>query len=173
MSNTWARGVASELAAPCFIFHGFGAFALLCCEYLNTHKPHEAVASLDELLEIPALPPFGFKFTRRQLPLRFHPSCSVPADRIRELREFEMAVDGIIVNSFEELEHGAAARLAAATGKAVLAVGPISLCGAPSHNLNSSVDSDDARRCRAWLDASSVLFVSFGSAERMPPAQLM
>ncbi|CAO2043059.1 unnamed protein product [Urochloa humidicola] len=176
MSITWARGVASELGAPCFIFHGFGAFALLCCEYLNTHKPHEAVASLDELLEIPVLPPFGFEFTRRQLPLRFQPSCSVPEDRIRELREFEMDVDGIIVNSFEELEHGAAARLAAATGKAVLAVGPVSLCGAPSHNLNSSADSDDARRCMAWLDAKkarSVLYVSFGSAGRMPPAQLM
>lgn len=175
MCNTWAHGVARELGAPCFIFHGFCAFALLCCEYLHTHRPHEAAASLDELFDLPVLPPFEFRFARRQLPLQFLPSCSIPESRLRELREFEMAVDGIVANSFEELEHGSAARLAATTGKAVLAVGPVSLCGAPSH-LDSRVDSDDARRCMAWLDAKkskSVLYVSFGSAGRMPPAQLM
>lgn len=182
MCNTWAHGVARELGAPCFIFHGFGAFALLCCEYLNTHKPHEAAKSLDELIDVPVLPPFEFKFARRQLPLQFLPSCSIPEVRLRELREFETAVDGIVVNSFEELEHDSTARLAAATGKTVLAVGPVSLCAArapPSLlDFRASSDDDDARRCMAWLDAkkaesASVLYVSFGSAGRMPPAQLM
>ncbi|KAG0522353.1 hypothetical protein BDA96_07G029800 [Sorghum bicolor] len=193
MCNTWAHGVARELGVPCFIFHGFGAFALLCCEYLNTHKPHEG-KSLDEAIDVPVLPPpLELKFARRQLPLQFLPSCSIPESRLRELREFEMAVDGIVVNSFEELEHDSAARLAAATGKTVLAVGPVSLCGggggggarAPPSLLDvrAATDSsvnDDARRCMAWLDAkkaesssSSVLYVSFGSAGRMPPEQLM
>ena len=176
MCNTWAHGLARELGTPCFIFHGFGAFALLCCEYLNTHKPHEAAASLDELFDVPVLPPFEFRFARRQLPLQFLPSCSIPEVRLRELRELEMAVDGIVVNSFEELEHGSAAGLAAATGgKAVFAVGPVSLCGAPGL-LDPRADSDDARRCMAWLDAKkarSVLYVSFGSAGRMPPAQVI
>ncbi|XP_066326113.1 UDP-glycosyltransferase 73D1-like [Miscanthus floridulus] len=186
MCNTWAHGVARELGAPCFIFHGFGAFALLCCEYLNTHKPHEG-KSLDELIDVPVLPPpFEFKFARRQLPLQLLSSCSIPEHRLRELREFEMAVDGIVANSFEELEHDSAARLAAATGKTVLAVGPVSLCGggarAPPSLLDfraASLVDDDARRCMAWLDAkkaessSSVLYVSFGSAGRMPPAQVM
>lgn len=179
MCNTWALPLARELAAPCFIFHGFGAFALLCCEYLNTHKPHEAAASLDERFDVPVLPPFDLKFARRQLPLQFLPSCSIPEASLRELREFETAADGIVVNTFEELEHGSTARLAAATGgKAVLAVGPVSLCGAPSSVIDSRADSDDARRCMAWLDANrtankSVLYVSFGSNGRMPPAQVM
>ncbi|XP_002448202.1 UDP-glycosyltransferase 73D1 [Sorghum bicolor] len=177
MCHTWAHGVARELGAPCFIFHGFCAFALLCCEYLNTHKPHEAVESLDELIDVPVLPPFEFKFPKRQLPIQFLPSSSIPEHRLRELREFELAVDGIVVNSFEELEHDSAARLAAATGKTVLAVGPVSLFGAPPPSLlDLSASSDDARRCMAWLDAKkaeSVLYVSFGSAGRMPPAQLM
>ncbi|CAN6276332.1 unnamed protein product [Urochloa humidicola] len=177
MCNTWAHGLARELGAPCLIFHGFCAFSLLCCEYLNTHKPHEAVASPDELFDVPVLPPFEFKFARRQLPLQFLPSCSIPEIRLEEFREFEMAVDGIVVNSFEELEHGSAARLAAATGgKAVFAVGPVSLCGAPGLVDSRAADSDDARRCMAWLDAKkdrSVLYVSFGSAGRMPPEQVM
>ncbi|KAK3144212.1 hypothetical protein QOZ80_4AG0310120 [Eleusine coracana subsp. coracana] len=176
MCNTWAHALARELGAPCFVFHGFGAFALLCCEYLNTHKPHEAVASMDVPFDVPVLPPFELRFARRQLPLQFLPSCSIKEESLRELREFETAVDGIVVNTFEELEHESVARLAAATGgKAVLAVGPVSLCGAPGV-IDSRADSDDASRCMTWLDAKeagSVLYVSFGSAGRMPPAQLM
>jgi hypothetical protein len=175
MCNTWAHGLARELGAPCFIFHGFGAFALLCCEYLNTHKPHEAVASLDERFNVPVLPPFELRFTREQLPLQFLPTCSIKAKSLGELRDFEMAVDGIVVNTFEEMEHGSVARLAAATGKAVLAVGPVSLCGAPGV-VDSRADTDEATRCVAWLDAKeagSVLYVSFGSAGRMPSAQVM
>ncbi|WVZ88083.1 hypothetical protein U9M48_034636 [Paspalum notatum var. saurae] len=172
MCNTWAR----QLGAPCFIFHGFGAFALLCYEYLNTHKPHEAAASPDELFDVPVLPPpFGFKLARRQLPRQFQPCCSIPEHRLRELRAFEMAVDGVVVNSFDELEHGSAAHLAATTGKTVLAVGPVSLCRAGAR-LDDSDDDAIARRCMAWLDAKnskSVVYVSFGSAGRMPPAQLM
>ncbi|PAN39172.1 LOW QUALITY PROTEIN: hypothetical protein PAHAL_7G225400 [Panicum hallii] len=171
----WAHGVAHELGAPCLIFHGFGAFALLCSEYLSTHRPQEAVASPDEPFDLPVLPPFECKFARRQLPVRFQPSRNVNDDIFLEFRQFEMAVDGIVVNSFEELEHDSAASLAAATGKAVFAVGPVSLCGAPGF-LDSRAESDDARRCMAWLDAKkakSVLYVSFGSTGRMPPAQLM
>ncbi|KAJ1271922.1 hypothetical protein BS78_06G163000 [Paspalum vaginatum] len=177
MNNTWAHGLARELGAPCFIFHGFCAFALLCDEYLYKHKPHEAAASPDELFDVPVLPPFEFKFARRHLPVIFQPSCSIPEDRCRELREFDTVVDSIIVNSFEELDHDSAARLTAAAGKMVLAVGPVSLCGAPALlGSRSDSDSDDARRCMAWLAAKkgkSVVYVRFGSAGRMPPAQLM
>ncbi|CAO2043063.1 unnamed protein product [Urochloa humidicola] len=63
---------------------------------------------------------------------------------------------------------------AEATGKKVFAVGSVSLCRSPSLDPHSM--SDDARRCMAWLDgkkAKSVLYVSFGSGGRMPPAQLM
>lgn len=49
-----------------------------------------------------------------------------------------MGVDGFVVNSFEELEHGSAARLAAATGKAVISIGPVSLCGARAPSLLDS-----------------------------------
>ncbi|KAL5216694.1 hypothetical protein ABZP36_008095 [Zizania latifolia] len=144
ISHTWAHVMARELGTPCFIFHGFCAFSLLCCEYLQRHKPHEAVA---------------FQMQ----------------DRLGDHREFELAVNGIVVNSFEELEHDCVARLAAATGKTVFAVGPVSLCRSPTLD-DSGAASDDAKRCMVWLDAKkpkSVLYVSFGSAGRMPPVQLM
>ncbi|KAG8082722.1 hypothetical protein GUJ93_ZPchr0014g46724 [Zizania palustris] len=174
IAHTWAHVMARELGTPCFIFHGFCAFSLLCCEYLKRHKPHEAVASLDEHFDVPAMPPFKCRLTGRQLPVQFQTSCAFK-DRLGDYREFELAVNGIVVNSFEELEHDCTARLAAATGKKVFAVGPVSLCRSPTLH-DSDAASDDAKRCMVWLDAKkpkSVLYVSFGSAGRMPPAQLM
>ena len=58
MCQTWVLGLARELGVPYYVFHGFGAFALLCIEYLYKHRPHEVVASDDELFDILALPPF-------------------------------------------------------------------------------------------------------------------
>uniref|UniRef100_A0A0D9X5W1 Glycosyltransferase n=1 Tax=Leersia perrieri TaxID=77586 RepID=A0A0D9X5W1_9ORYZ len=175
ISHTWAQSMAREMGVPCFIFQGFCAFSLLCCELLHAHKPHESAAiSPDEPFVVPALPPpfdACCRLTARQVPLQFLPDCPVP-DRMREYREFELAVDGIVVNSFEEMEHDAVSRLAAVTGKKVFAVGPVSL----SRRAPSLATADTtARRCAAWLDAKkekSVIYVSFGSAGRMPPAQL-
>jgi hypothetical protein len=80
-----------------------------------------------------------------------------------------VAVDGVVVNSFDELEHGSCELLAAATGKTVVAVGPVSLCRSPS------IDSQ-SRQVMEWLDtkeSKSVVYVSFGNAGFMPPAQVM
>lgn len=174
--HTWTLPMARDLGVPCYIFHGFGAFALLCVEHLYKQGRHEAIASADEPVDISVLPqPFECKILGRQLPLQFLPSMSVGSGLMQEIREFDVAVDGIVVNSFDELEHGSTALLEAAAGKRVVAVGPVSLCcGAPS--LEPPRRDDDARRCMAWLDAKkagSVVYVSFGSAGCIPPAQLL
>ncbi|XP_039817936.1 UDP-glycosyltransferase 73C4-like [Panicum virgatum] len=175
MGHPWTLGLARELGVPCYIFHGFGAFALLCIEHLFKHRPHEAVASPDELFDIPVLPPFECRVSRRQLPPHFLPSTSMGGGPLKqEMREFDVAVDGVVVNTFEELEHGSTALLAAAAGKKVLAVGPVSLSHSPS--LDAQTMSDDAWRCMAWLDTKaykSVVYASFGSAGCMPAAQLV
>ncbi|PUZ48092.1 hypothetical protein GQ55_7G217800 [Panicum hallii var. hallii] len=174
MCQTWALGLARDLGVPCYVFHGFGAFALLCIEYLCEHRPHEAAASADELFEVPTLPRFQCRLSSRQLPPHFLPPASVGGKALQGMREFEVAADGVVVNTFEELERGSAALLAEATGKKVVAVGSVSLCRSP--NLDPHSMSGDARRCMAWLDAKepkSVVYVSFGSGGRMPPAQLM
>jgi hypothetical protein len=173
MCNTWTLPMARELGVPCYIFHGFGAFALLCIDHLYRQGRHEAIASAEELVDISVLQqPFDCKILGRQLPPHFLPSTSIGSGLMQEVREFDLAVDGVVVNSFDELEHGSAALLAAAAGKEVLAVGPVSLCCAPALDPQG----DDARRCMAWLDgkkAKSVVYVSFGSAGCMPAAQLM
>jgi hypothetical protein len=81
MCHSWTLGVARELGVPCYIFHGFGAFALLCIEYLYKHRPHEAVSSADELVDIPALPAFDCRISRAQLPPHFAPSTTMCGGR--------------------------------------------------------------------------------------------
>ncbi|XP_066334193.1 UDP-glycosyltransferase 73C7-like [Miscanthus floridulus] len=174
MCHSWALGLGRELGVPCYVFHGFGAFALLCIEYLYKHRPHEAVSSADELVNIPALPAFECRVSRSQLPPHFAPSTTMGCGTMQEIREFDVAVDGVVVNSFDELEHGSCALLAAATGKNVVAVGPVSLCRSP--HLDPQAMTGDARRVMEWLDtkeSKSVVYVSFGSAGCMPPAQVM
>ncbi|KAJ1271502.1 hypothetical protein BS78_06G132300 [Paspalum vaginatum] len=174
MCQTWALGLARELGVPCYVFHGFGAFALLCMEYLFKHRPHEAVASPDEPFDVPALPPFRCRLTRRQLPPHFLPPTSVGGKALQGIREFDVAADGFVVNTFEELERGSTALLAEATEKKVIAVGSVALCRAPS--LDPQSMPSDASRCMAWLDGKqprSVVYVSFGSGGKLPPAQLM
>lgn len=176
MCHSWALGLARELRAPCYIFHGFGAFALLCVEYLYKHRPHEAVSSADELFSIPALPAFDCRVSRAQLPQHFAPSTSMGGGTLQEIREFDVAVDGVVVNSFEELEHGSCELLAAATGKTVVAVGPVSLCHQHPMTMTDDDDGGGGRRVLEWLDTKEtkfVVYVSFGSAGCMPPAQVV
>jgi hypothetical protein len=81
--------------------------------------------------------------------------------------------NGLVVNTFEEMESDSTTLLAEATDKKVIAVRSISLCRSPS--LDPQSMSCDARQCMAWMDAKapkSVVYVSFGSARRMPPIQL-
>ncbi|CAM0903738.1 unnamed protein product [Alopecurus aequalis] len=173
MCHTWTLPMARDLGVPCYIFHGFGAFALLCIDHLYRQGRHEVIASADELVDISVLKTFECKILGKQLTPHFLPSTTMGGGAMQEIREFDLAVDGVVVNSFDELEHGSAALLAAAAGKNVLAVGPVSLCSAPSLD---DLQGDDARRCMAWLDgkkAKSVVYVSFGSAACIPPAQLM
>jgi hypothetical protein len=86
---------------------------------------------------------------------------------MQEIREFDVAVDGVVVNSFDELEHGSCELLAAAkNGKTVVAVGPVSLCRRSPDLDPLAMTDDDARRVMEWLDTKetrSVVYVSFGS----------
>ncbi|XP_065050156.1 UDP-glycosyltransferase 73C3-like [Musa acuminata AAA Group] len=176
MFYSWTPAVARELGVPCFVFHGFGAFALFCMHNLYCYKPHESVSSPTEPFTIPDLP-FPFEITRQRLPIQFQ---LLPRflEMCEEGREGELAMDGIIVNSFDELEPGYAVRLAVASGKEVRPIGPVSLCcrGSSDMAARGQKPSVEASRCMQWLDSMkprSVVYVSFGSLARFAPAQLM
>ncbi|CAL9085359.1 unnamed protein product [Musa textilis] len=173
----WTPEVARELGIPCFIFHGFGSFALFCMHNLYRYRPHERASSPTEPFLLPGLP-FQFEIAREQLPLQFQ---LLPhfMEMCNEVREGELAMDGVLVNSFDDLEPGYAERLAAASGKKVCTIGPVSLCygsGRLDMADRGKKLSVDARRCLDWLDSMkprSVIYVSFGSVGSFASAQLM
>ncbi|CAL9116465.1 unnamed protein product [Musa acuminata var. zebrina] len=173
----WTPEVARELGIPCFIFQGFGSFALFCMHNLYCYRPHERASSPTEPFVLPGLP-FHFEIARQQLPLQFQ---LLPrfTEMCNEVREGEFAMDGVLVNSVDELEPGYAERLAAASGKKVCTIGPVSLCyrsGRLDMANRGKKLSVDASRCLDWLDSMkprSVIYVSFGSVGSFAPAQLM
>ncbi|XP_078150843.1 UDP-glycosyltransferase 73C6-like [Carex rostrata] len=172
MGYVWVPDMARKLGVPCFIFHGFGSFALYCWEILHKTKAHEIPDSDAELFNIPGLP-FEFKIARKELPMHFQQSSKEIAE---EMRNSEVSVDGILVNSFEQLEPGYAGLLQKNSGKKVFTIGPVSLCNTTRLDMEergnkSTVDSD---QCIEWLNSkksNSVVYVCFGSTGNFAPKQ--
>jgi flavonol-3-O-L-rhamnoside-7-O-glucosyltransferase len=175
MGYVWAIDVARELGVPCFIFHGYGSFALYCCEILKKTKAHEIPASPAELFNIPGLP-FEFKIARKELPMHFQLS-EQNKEMIEEFRDFELAIDGMLVNSFDKLEPGYPGLLHKISGKRIFTIGPVSLCNTTRLDMDvrgnkSTVDAD---RCIEWLNSkkhNSVIYVCFGSTGSFAPKQM-
>ncbi|CAL9074686.1 unnamed protein product [Musa acuminata var. zebrina] len=173
----WTPAVARVLGIPCFVFHGFGSFALFCMHNLYRYRPHERASSPTEPFLLPGLP-FQFEIARQQLPVHFQ---LLPhfMEMCNEVREGELSMDGVLVNSFDDLEPGYAERLAAASGKKVYTIGPVSLCyrsGRLDMADRGKKLSVDASWCLDWLDSMkprSVIYVSFGSLGSLASEQLM
>jgi flavonol-3-O-L-rhamnoside-7-O-glucosyltransferase len=175
MCCVWAADVARELGVPCFIFHGYGSFSLYCCEILHKSKAHELPASSTELFTVPELP-FEFKIARKELPMHFQQG-KMDNRVLEEMRNYELAVDGVLVNSFDQLESGYPGLLQKVSGKKYFTIGPVSLCNTTrldtkERGNKSTVDAD---RCIEWLNSkkpNSVIYVSFGSTGSFAPKQL-
>ncbi|KAK1309153.1 UDP-glycosyltransferase 73C6 [Acorus calamus] len=88
----------------------------------------------------------------------------------------EAEADGVVVNSFDELEAQFIEAYVKMIGKKAYNVGPLSLCkgGVQAERGNKlSIDQD---KCLSWLDShepGSVVYVSFGSIARLGLQQAM
>ncbi|KAJ0966559.1 hypothetical protein J5N97_023476 [Dioscorea zingiberensis] len=174
----WLHSIAKELDVPRLVFQGFSCFSLLCNHNLNSYKTHETVSSPSETFVLPGLPgDHCIQMTKPQLP-RFFDKSSKFQDIYRELQDGENSADGIVVNSFEELEPGYAESLAMATCKKVWTVGPVSLSSEEKLDVaergNKAYVSEED--CVQWLDSkptASVIYVSFGSMGRLAAEQVV
>ncbi|KAJ9695282.1 hypothetical protein PVL29_010657 [Vitis rotundifolia] len=94
------------------------------------------------------------------------------------MREAESTAYGVVVNTFNELEHGCMEEYEKAIKKKVWSLGPVSLCN--KHNLDKfergNKASIDEKQCLGWPDSmkpGSVVYACLGSQCRLVPAQLM
>ncbi|XP_039116761.1 LOW QUALITY PROTEIN: UDP-glycosyltransferase 73C4-like [Dioscorea cayenensis subsp. rotundata] len=114
--------------------------------------------------------------TKSELP-KFFDKSSEFYDIYKELQEGENSADGIIVNSFDELEPEYAEFLAKATKKRVWTVGPVSLSSEDKLDVSERGNKADINEedCLHWLNTQvpgSVIYVSFGSMGKLAPEQV-
>ncbi|CAL4889289.1 unnamed protein product [Urochloa decumbens] len=176
----WTAAAARRLGVPWLFFHGPSCFFSLCDLQAANHGLHDLIVAAGDDDEKHAVPgvPVPVTVTKATVPGFFSHPLTL------ELRDEAMAAmraaDGVVVNTFLDLEAEFLACYEEALGKPVWAVGPLSLCNkdADAEATASRGEVAGAATQQAiipWLDgqaAGSVVYVSFGSLVRKQPKQL-
>ncbi|KAI7747222.1 hypothetical protein M8C21_008476 [Ambrosia artemisiifolia] len=163
----WTTDLAHRFGIPRLVFHGPGCFTYLCLHIvMNTNVLNEISSDLDYFV-LPGIPD-RIKLTKGQASGWGKRGTKEMDDFFDRMSVAEEAADGIVVNSFEELEPNYVKLLNEAKGKKVWCIGPVSL-----HNRSVLDMADrgnkagiDEHDCLKWLDMKelrSVIFVCLGS----------
>ncbi|KAK3226657.1 hypothetical protein Dsin_006519 [Dipteronia sinensis] len=114
---SWTSEVAEKFKIPRIVFHGMCCFSLLSSHNVMLYNAHNSVTSDSEPFLVPGLPQ-RIEVTKAQLPGTFV-SLSDLDDVRKKMREAESSAYGVVVNSFDELEHGCAVEYEKAIEKKV------------------------------------------------------
>uniref|UniRef100_A0ACD5ZQZ5 Uncharacterized protein n=1 Tax=Avena sativa TaxID=4498 RepID=A0ACD5ZQZ5_AVESA len=176
--HAWTVGVAASLGVPRLTFFSMCAFCLLCQHNVERFNAYDGVADDNEPVVVPGLEQ-RIEVTRAQAPGFFRtPGFERLADDIERARA---KADGVVMNSFLEMEPEYVAGYAAAREMKVWTIGPVSLYHRHTATLAARGNTTDATavaadECIRWLDgkeASSVVYVSFGSIAHADPKQVL
>ncbi|XP_062180969.1 UDP-glycosyltransferase 73C11-like [Phragmites australis] len=174
LCQPWTGDVARELGIPRLMFNGFCAFASLCRNIIHHEKVFENVADDNELIVLPGFP-HRLEVSKARSPGNFNsPGFEEFSEKILEE---ERRADGVVTNSFYELEPLYHEEYQKKIGTKVWSLGPMFLCNTDMSAMAARGDraSVDAKHCLQWLDSmkpGSVLYVSFGSMTRTVLSQL-
>lgn len=163
----WTVETCKRFRIPRIFFDGMGCFSLTCNNKLETFKVHQSVSNDSEAFVIPDLP-HRIELTKAKLPENLNPvgSSTELTEVINNLRTKELEADGIVVNSFEELEGDYVNEYKKVKGNTtVWCVGPVSVCN--KKNLErGGMASIDVDKLMKWLDSwesGSVIYACLGS----------
>ncbi|KAG5553463.1 hypothetical protein RHGRI_011369 [Rhododendron griersonianum] len=156
------------------------------CMIVDKYIPWAAETALHE--NVPESEPFVLPnfpdtivLTKSQLPGLFNPG-SLDGVHVKEFRErvrvAEAEACGIVLNTFEELEHRYINEIRKVNGGKIWCIGPLSLCNKDSSDKAQRGDkaSIDEIECLKWLDeqeAGSVVYACLGSISRLSSPQLI
>nr|XP_043609755.1 UDP-glycosyltransferase 73E1-like [Erigeron canadensis] len=174
----WTGELARKLNIPRLTFHGPGCFTYLCIHIaLNTNVLDEIVVVSDsEYFVFPGIPDH-IELTKVQAMCWGTRDTKETGGFFETVRKAEEDADGIVVNSFKELEPYYVEEFAKVKSKNVWCIGPVSLCNKSfsdkaDRGSKASIDQQD---CIKWLDSreepSSVIFVCLGSLARTSTVQ--
>ncbi|WOK97590.1 hypothetical protein Cni_G06298 [Canna indica] len=160
----WTVHVARELGVPRFVFHGPSCFFLLASRNASRVKPADPF----ETIIVPDFP-HELEVVKAQA-LRFFefPGWKKLFDEVAEAEE---TADGLVINTFKELEAVYLESYSKALDKKIWAVGPVCLANKDASDklLRGNKTSVDDKYILSWLDArnpNSVIYVSFGTIAR-------
>ncbi|XP_010942697.1 UDP-glycosyltransferase 73E1-like [Elaeis guineensis] len=175
MCNPWTMEVARKLRIPRIIFHGPSCFYLLCQHNIALHSVYERVADDFEPFLVPDLPRQVQVNKAQALAFATGPEW---ANFMHQLAMAESTADGIVINSYDDLEPWYIENYQKAKGKKIWTIGPLCLCNkdVTSKATRGNKASMDEHAIIKWLDTmepSSVIYANFGSAARAPPSQLI
>ncbi|KAF8769688.1 hypothetical protein HU200_006294 [Digitaria exilis] len=143
----------------------------------DAYVPDDAAGDEEEeekRYDVPGMP-VPVTVTKATAPGFFnHPATLVLRD---EAMETMRTADGMVVNTFVELEHQFVECYEKALGKPVWTLGPLSLCNRDAEAMatRGKTATVGKEAITAWLDGQapgSVVYVSFGSIARKLPKQL-
>ncbi|KAL5817153.1 hypothetical protein ACOSQ3_025531 [Xanthoceras sorbifolium] len=158
--------IATELGLPSYVYFATNAGFLSLMMYTPTHQEEFEESSDSELLiqgfvnpvPVSALPPSLFTKDGHSIYIKL-------AEKFKN-------VNGILINTFFELEHYVVNSFSGGLNPPVYTVGPVlDVKGQPNPNL----DEERCRKMLTWLDdqpESSVVFLCFGSGGSFGPAQV-
>lgn len=175
LSLPYTYHVASRFHIPRISFNSVGCFCLVSSLNSYIHKGVlDNITSETEYFVLPGLPD-RIEFTKVQLPISLD----------REMREFldqimasDLASDGMITLTFEELEAAYVEEYKKARGGKVWCIGPVSLCNKDNidkaqRGNNTTIDEN---QCLKWLDLQeprSVIYTCLGTLCNLIPSQLI
>ncbi|KAI0510112.1 hypothetical protein KFK09_010712 [Dendrobium nobile] len=175
----WTVDVAQSLNIPRLIFHGPSCFFILCDLLINRHRAEleAAVATSSDGFTMLQGLPHPIRISKHEV-IMLSPSDSDKSKYMETIRSAEEFADGVLVNSFMELEPWYFERYREEKSKPVWPVGPLSLYKEEldvkaARGRASSIDN---KILFQWLDRQeigSVVLVCFGSIIQNTIAQLI
>uniref|UniRef100_A0A1D1ZI38 Glycosyltransferase n=1 Tax=Anthurium amnicola TaxID=1678845 RepID=A0A1D1ZI38_9ARAE len=169
----WAVDVAREAGVPALAFNVTGFFAM--CAYGAIRRqvpPRESLPAGTESSVVVAGLPHRLELLRTQLP-----DTSTTDLVISSIIQSEASSDGVVINSFYELEPDYVAYHRDVLGRRAWHLGPVSLYGDDDDNTcrGGTAGAVDSAGSLSWLDGKnprSVVYVCFGTITQLADAQL-
>lgn len=176
MCITWTSEVCHKFGIPKVVFHTVSCFTLLCSHNVSTHKPHDKIESELEFFHVPGVPD-RIMLTKAQLPeATMTGSADEQRKFIDEMKKAEQAAEGVMINSFEEMEAAYVSGYKEVVKKDTWCIGPLPLWSKTTSFNRGDKASIHEHECPNWLDSKkekSVIYVCFGSISRLGHKQLM
>ena len=172
----WTVETCKKFKIPRIFFDGMGCFAFSCTNSLETSGVLKGVSSSEPIL-VPGLA-HRVSLTRVQLPENLNAVAADMTEVRNKMRAAEVVADGIVVNTFDELELEYVEEYKRVKGDKVWCIGPVSGCNKSELDKaerGEKISSTDVDKCLEWLDTweqGSVIYACLGSICGLKSRQL-